>query len=555
MIMSGAAAVVACILEQGVDTVFGYPGGQIMPLYDALYDAPLRHILTVHEQGAVHAADGYARASGRVGVCIATSGPGATNLVTGLATAYLDSVPMVAITGQVATSLLGRDAFQEVDITGITMSVTKHNFLVKDPARIPEIMRLAFRLARSGRPGPVLVDLPRDVQVGSLDYSPLLAPSPEPQGEPSAKILAAVRQAAQALETARRPVLVIGGGVTRGGASEAVRLLAEKYRLPVVSTLMGLGGLPASHPQFLGLTGMHGHKAANHAVCKSDLIIAVGSRFSDRVTGDRQKYLTGKTLIHIDIDRSEVGKNVDALIGLVGELRCLLNLLSDAGSPQNLEEWWQTIAGWRREFADQCDDQQLTAPWMMREISRQVAGKQVVFATDVGQHQMWAAQHLAVDRPGSWLTSGGLGTMGFGLPAAMGAQVALPDARAILIAGDGGFKMTAMELFTIATYNLPVISIIVNNRCLGMVRQWQQLFFRERYSASLAQGEMNFVAQAQACGVAATRATTPDQFRQAFADAWSEGKPAVIVADVAMNDLVTPMIAPGAPLDQYVAIE
>ena len=554
MIITGAEAVVACLLEQQVDTVFGYPGGQIMPLYDALYDAKLQHILTVHEQGAVHAADGYARASGRVGVCIATSGPGATNLVTGLAAAYLDSVPMVAITGQVSTALLGRDAFQEVDITGITMSVTKHNFLVKDPARIPEVMRLAFRIARSGRPGPVLIDLPRDVQVGAFDYSPAVLPETT-QVQPQAQVLDLVRQAAQALSSAKRPVMVIGGGVTRGEASGEVRQLAEKYQLPVVSTLMGLGGLPASHPQFLGLTGMHGHKAANNAICGADLIIAVGSRFSDRVTGDRQRYLAGKTLIHIDIDRSEVGKNVAALFGLVGDMKVLLALLREAGEPGQLEDWWQTIAAWRRQFAETYDSERLTAPWMMRQISEQVAGQSVIFASDVGQHQMWAAQHLAIESPGTWLTSGGLGAMGFGLPAAMGAQVAVPDSRTVVIAGDGGFKMTAMELLTIATYNLPVISVVIDNHCLGMVRQWQQLFYSERYSSSLAPREMDFVGQARSCGVEGVRVSTPEEFKQAFAAAWLIRKPMVIVADIATGDLVTPMIAPGAPLNEYVEIE
>ncbi|MDR3588607.1 MAG: biosynthetic-type acetolactate synthase large subunit [Negativicutes bacterium] len=551
MIMTGAEAVVACLLEQEVDTVFGYPGGQIMPLYDALYDAPLQHILTVHEQGAVHAADGYARASGRVGVCIATSGPGATNLVTGLAAAYLDSVPLVAITGQVSTALLGRDAFQEVDITGITMSVTKHNFLVKDPARIPEVMRLAFRIAGSGRPGPVLIDLPRDVMIGALDYIPAVLQEAKP-AQPPPQVLDAVRQAAAALSAARRPVMVIGGGVTRGGASGEARQLAEKYRLPVVSTLMGLGGLPANHPQFLGLTGMHGHKAANNAVVNADLIIAIGSRFSDRVTGDRHRYLEGKTLIHIDIDRSEVGKNVAALIGLVGELPVLLALLRDAGEPGCLDQWWQTIESWRRQLASPDRGERLTAPWIMGEISRQVAGQPVIFASDVGQHQMWAAQHLAIDAPGTWLTSGGLGAMGFGLPAAMGAQIAAPGSRVVAIAGDGGFKMTAMELYTIATYNLPVIAVVIDNRCLGMVRQWQQLFYKGRYSASLVPRPMDFVGQARSCGVDGCQTGTPDGFRQAFAAAWSDKKPMVIVADIAQGDLVDPMIAPGASLDEYV---
>lgn len=554
MQLSGAAAVVRCLIEQGVDTVFGYPGGQIMPLYDALYEAPLRHILTVHEQGAVHAADGYARASGRVGVCIATSGPGATNLVTGLATAYLDSVPLVALTGQVATGLLGRDSFQEVDITGITMSVTKHNFLIRDPARIPETLRLAFRIARAGRPGPVLVDLPRDVQQGSLVFSP---PRKEaaPIWQPGEKVLAAVGRAAAALQAARRPVMVVGGGVIRGGASREVRILAEKLGVPVVSTLMGLGALPASHPQWLGLTGMHGHVAANRAVHEADLVIAVGSRFSDRVTGDPKRYPAGKTFIHFDIDRSEVSKNIATHIALIGELGPLMTLLAGEAQSGDIGDWLAAVGAWREETCPRYADDCLNAPWIMRRISEQTAGQQVIFATDVGQHQMWAAQHLVVEAPGTWLTSGGLGTMGFGLPAAMGAQVAVPGARTVVIAGDGGFKMTGMELHTIAANRLPVIAVVIDNRCLGMVRQWQQLFFGGRYSASLVERDMDFTAFAGVFGIPGRRVATPAEFSEAFAAAWAAGGPAVIVAEIDQQELVTPMIAPGAALNEFVPVK
>ena len=555
MQLTGAQAVVKCLEEEGVDTVFGYPGGQIMPLYDALYDSSLRHILTVHEQGAAHAADGYARTSGRVGVCIATSGPGATNLVTGLAAAYLDSVPLVAITGQVPAAMLGRDAFQEVDITGITMSVTKHNFLVRDAARIPEIMRLAFRIARTGRPGPVLVDLPRDVQQASFAYSPADQPPPEQRSPAGGRAEEALNKAAAAIQAARRPVMVVGGGVIRGQAAHEARLLAEKLGLPVVGTLMGLGALPAAHPQWLGLTGMHGHIAANRAVHDADLVIAVGSRFSDRVTGDPQRYPAGKTFIHLDIDRSEVGKNVASHIALVGELKPLLTELAARAAAGDIAPWQAAVAAWREENCPAYDDQNLNAPWVMREISSQTAGSPVVFATDVGQHQMWAAQHLAVDAPGTWLTSGGLGAMGYGLPAALGAQVAAPGHRVVLLAGDGGFKMTGMELHTIATYNLPVIAVILDNHCLGMVRQWQQLFYRERYSASLAPREMDFTALAAVCGIPGRRAATPGEFAAAFAAAWASGGPAVIVAEIGTYDLVTPMIAPGAALNEFVHVK
>ncbi|HWQ62540.1 MAG TPA: biosynthetic-type acetolactate synthase large subunit [Negativicutes bacterium] len=554
MQLTGAQAVVKCLGEEGVDTVFGYPGGQIMPLYDALYDAPLRHILTVHEQGAVHAADGYARASGRVGVCIATSGPGATNLVTGLAAAYLDSVPLVAITGQVPTAMLGRDSFQEVDITGITMSVTKHNFLVRDAARIPEILRLAFRIARTGRPGPVLVDLPRDVQQATFAYCPADPPA-EPNPPGGGRTEEGVRRAAAAIKAARRPVMVVGGGVIRGQAAHEARLLAEKLALPVVSTLMGLGAMPSTHPQWLGLTGMHGHVAANRTVHEADLVIAVGSRFSDRVTGDPKRYPAGKTFIHLDIDRSEVGKNVASHIALVGELKPLLAELAARAATGDIVPWRDTVAAWREETRPEYLADTLNAPWIMREISRHAAGSPVVFATDVGQHQMWAAQHLAVDAPGTWLTSGGLGAMGYGLPAALGAQVAAPGHRAVLVAGDGGFKMTGMELYTLATYNLPVIAVILDNRCLGMVRQWQQLFYRERYSASLAPREMDFTALAAVCGIPGRRAATPAEFTAAFAAAWASGGPAVIVAEIGTEELVTPMIAPGAALNEFVHVK
>ncbi len=554
MQLTGAAATVQCLVEQGVDTVFGYPGGQIMPLYDALYDAPIRHILTVHEQGAIHAADGYARASGRVGVCIATSGPGATNLVTGLATAYLDSVPLVAITGQVPTFMLGRDSFQEVDITGITMTVTKHNFLVRDAARIPEIMRLAFRIASSGRPGPVLVDLPRDVQQGLLTFYPPEAP-PAQNGTRSDRTLAAVEQAAALISAARRPVMVVGGGVIRGQAAAETRSLAEKLDLPVVSTLMGLGALPATHPQWLGLTGMHGHVAANRAVHEADLVIAVGSRFSDRVTGDPKRYPQGKTFIHLDIDRSEVDKNVASHIALVGELRPLLGQLADSCAAGDWEDWRRTVDAWRLEGRTDYRDDSLNPPWIMREIAAQTADRPTIFATDVGQHQMWAAQHLAIGSPGTWLTSGGLGTMGFGLPAAIGAQVAAPDRRVVVVAGDGGFKMTGMELYTVAAHNLPVITVIIDNGCLGMVRQWQQLFYGKRYSASICPRQMDFAGFAEVFGLPGRRVTTAGEFSQALAAALAAGGPAVIIAAIGGEELVTPMIAPGAGLNEFVHVK
>ncbi len=552
MRISGAQIIVECLKEQGVDTVFGYPGGTILPLYDALHDSAIRHILTVHEQGAAHAADGYARASGRVGVCIATSGPGATNLVTGLAAAFMDSIPVVAITGQVPTSLIGRDAFQEVDITGITMPITKHNFLVKDPARLAETLRYAFRIAASGRPGPVLVDVPRDVQTAAV----LFEPAGEPEKVPfamSGAVLARIDAAAEAIARARQPVIIVGGGAVAAEASSEVSALAERLACPVVSTLMGLGAVPASHPLFLGLTGMHGHKPANNCIHDADLIIAVGSRFSDRVTGDRVKYAAGKTVVHIDVDPAEIDKNVAAGIGLTGDMKTILSFLGERTPSGDTEAWWEKIAAWQADYRSEPDSGRLTAPWLFTEISSQTAGADCIFATDVGQHQMWAAQHLKIETPRTWLTSGGLGAMGFGLPAAMGAQIAAPGKRVIHIAGDGGFKMTGAELYTVAAHRLPVISVIVNNSGLGMIRQLQHAFFDKRYTACELPA-VDFTAFAAAFGIGAATADTPQEFAAAFAAALASPGPRVIVANIAPEDLVTPMVPPGAAINAYLDI-
>ena len=552
MRISGAQIIVECLKEQGVDTVFGYPGGTILPLYDALCDAPIRHILTVHEQGAAHAADGYARASGRVGVCIATSGPGATNLVTGLAAAYMDSVPVVAITGQVPTALIGRDAFQEVDITGITMPVTKHNFLVKDIAKLAETLRYAFRIAASGRPGPVLVDVPRDIQTAAALFESAAESGRVPFAVTGAAV-SRIEAAAEAIGRAERPVIIVGGGAVAADTGAEVVQLAEKIASPVVSTLMGLGACPASHPLFLGLTGMHGHKAANNAVHAADLMIAVGSRFSDRVTGDRAKYAAGKTVIHIDVDPAEIDKNVAARIGLTGDMKTILGILNDRLSGGGTPAWREQIAAWQLEDSPEPAGDRLTAPALFGEIAARTAGGAYLFATDVGQHQMWAAQYLKIETPRTWLTSGGLGAMGYGLPAAMGAQFAVPGKRVIHIAGDGGFKMTGAELYTVATHNLPIISIIVDNGGLGMIRQLQHAFFDKRYTACRLPA-VDFTAFAAAFGVAAVRAETPAAFAAAFAAALQSPGPRVIIATIAAEDLVTPMVPPGAAINAYLDI-
>lgn len=549
MKVSGARAIVQCLLEQGVDTVFGYPGGTILPLYDALYEAPLRHVLTVHEQGAAHAADGYARASGRVGVCIATSGPGATNLVTGLAAAYMDSSPVVAITGQVPTGLIGRDAFQEVDITGITLPVTKHNFLVKDPQSLPNILRKAFHIARSGRPGPVLVDVPRDIQTMEIDFSPAAA-APQRKAEtfPSPRL----DQAASAIQNAQRPVILVGGGAVSGEAASEIMTLAESCEIPVASTLMGLGAFPGSHPLFLGLTGMHGQKIANHAIRCSDVLIAVGSRFSDRVTGNRSCYAADKVVIHIDIDPAEIDKNVAAHIGLAGNMKELLNQLLSRLQPRQTLAWREEIASKQEPRPDDGQDR-LTAAAIMRQINEQTNGKPFVFATDVGQHQMWAAQELVIDTPRSWVTSGGLGAMGFGLPAAIGAQFAVPNKRVVHFAGDGGFKMTGAELYTAAVNDLPIITVIINNNCLGMIRQLQHAYFDQRYMSCYLP-PVDFVPFARAFGVQAVSVDTEAEFARAFAEAAATRAPRVIIANVATQDMVTPMLAAGAALDEYIDI-
>lgn len=546
MRMSGAGIIVECLREQGVDTIFGYPGGTVLPLYDALAGSPVRHILTVHEQGAIHAADGYARASGRVGVCLATSGPGATNLVTGLAAAFMDSVPLVALTGQVPTSLIGSDAFQEIDIVGITMPITKHNFLVKDAAKLADTIRCAFRIARSGRPGPVLVDLPRDIQTAEA-YFESEPPPAERLSQPPERDSPALGHAVHKLREAERPVIIVGGGAVSAEAQAEIKHLAEKLTAPVVSTLMGLGAFPSSHPLALGLTGLHGHKPANEALFEADIIVAVGSRFSDRVTGDRTRFAADKTIIHIDVDPAEIAKNIAACIGVTGDLRAIVGEIAEALPSRKRAKWWSH----NPPPAEEPEQGPLDAPWLFRQIAAQTAGRDCIFTTDVGQHQIWAAQHLALETPRSWLTSGGLGAMGFGLPAAIGAQVAMPRRRVVHIAGDGGFKMTGTELYTIASNRLPIISIIVDNSGLGMIRQLQHVFFNQRYVACRLPPLADFTAFAAAFGIAAEVAETRQAFAAAFAKALAAPQPMVIVARVPPEDMVTPMVKPEAAINVY----
>ncbi len=553
MLTTGAKAIIECLKEQGVDTIFGYPGGMILPMYDALVDEKnIRQILVTHEQNAAHAADGYARVTGKVGVCMATSGPGATNLVTGIATAFMDSIPVVAITGQVDTNLLGRDAFQETDILDITMPVTKHNFKVKDPRKLIETVRRAFEIALEGRRGPVLVDIPRDIFFAEVDYKPQAVPE-KIVGKPDPDFVICAAEAAEEIAKAERPAVIVGGGAISAGASKEIIDFVEKYNLPVVNTLMGIGAVPRSHPQNLGFAGMHGKKAANHAVAAADLVIAIGSRFGDRQTGNLNKYTRSKKFIHIDIDPAEIDKNIEGSLGLAGDMKVILKLLMRHDSGKNLSDWWQQIESWQEEYEYDYQVSRLTVPWAMNQIAKKTAGKPYAYATDVGQHQMWAALHLCVEEPRTWLTSGGLGTMGFGLPAAMGAQVACGKSRRLIcVSGDGGIKMTGNEYYTIARLKLPVISLIVNNTSLGMIRQLQKVMYKERYIACEFDTQPDYVKYAESFGIKAEAVSTQEEFANALNKALEDTEnPRVIVLNV-WRSFVEPMIKGNARIDEFV---
>lgn len=553
MIMSGAKAVIECLREQGVEIIFGYPGGMILPMYDALVDEKdIRQILVTHEQNAAHAADGYARASGKVGVCMATSGPGATNLVTGIATAFMDSIPVVAITGQVETKLLGRDAFQEIDILDITMPVTKHNFKVKDPRKLVETIRQAFDIAMSGRRGPVLVDIPRDLFFAEVDYKP--QPVIEKiVGKPDPDFIICAAEAVEEIVNAERPVVIVGGGAIPANASQEIINFIERYNLPVVNTLMGIGAVPRSHPQNLGFAGLHGTKAANHAIAASDLVIAVGSRFGDRQTGNVAKYTQAKKFIHIDIDPAEIDKNIAGSLGLAGDMKTILKLLMRHEPSQPRTDWWAQIESWKETYEYDYQVNRLTVPWAMNQIAKQTAGKSFAYATDVGQHQMWAALHLHVEEPRTWFTSGGLGTMGFGLPAAMGAQFFYgKNRRVICVTGDGGIKMTGNEYYTIARLKLPIISLIVNNTSLGMIRQLQKVMYKERYIACELDYNMDYVKYAESFGIKAVAVSTQEEFAHALQRALEDTEnPRVIVLNV-WRSFVEPMAKGGANINEFV---
>lgn len=553
MRLSGADIIIECLKEQGVDTVFGFPGGQALIIYDALYKArhEIRHILTSHEQGASHAADGYARATGKVGVCFSTSGPGATNLVTGIATAYMDSVPVVAITGQVPTALLGKDSFQEVDITGITMPVTKHNYIVKDVTRLADVIREAFIIAKSGRPGPVLIDVCKDVTAAETEFEnkPLQKISAVPM-EVNEK---AIEAAAKVINSAERPVILSGGGVSIAGASEEVLTLSEKARIPVCTSLMGMGSFPGNHEAFMGMVGMHGTKTSNLAVSDSDLFIAIGARFSDRVISDVSMFAPKAKIMHIDVDPAEVGKNISVDYPLIGNIKMILERINLRVEEKNHTDWYAQIKEWKEAYPLKYSQDGVLRPQYIVERIYELTKGEAIITTEVGQHQMWAAQYYKYTYPRQFLSSGGLGTMGYGFGACMGAQLGRPDKKVINIAGDGSFRMNCNELATAVEYKLPIIIALFNNGVLGMVRQWQELFFGSRFSATTLGSATNYKALAEAYGAIGIDVRKPEEVDGAILKALeSTDTPVVINFEIDKDDKVFPIVAPGKPISEII---
>ena len=546
--LTGAEIVIECLKEQEVDTVFGYPGGTILNIYDALYkhQNEIKHILTSHEQGAAHAADGYARATGKVGVCLATSGPGATNLVTGIATAYMDSIPIVAITCNVGVSLLGKDSFQEIDITGITLPITKHNFIVKDVNNLAATIRKAFAIAKKGRPGPVLIDIPKDVTANKAEYvkeKPVAV-------EPSQNICETqLDTAVEMIKDAKKPYIFVGGGAILSGASEELYTFAKKVDAPVTDSLMGKGAFPGTDPLYTGMLGMHGTKTSNYGVSECDLLIVIGARFSDRVTGNAQKFAQNAKIIQIDVDVAEMNKNVMISAGVVGDIKVVLDRLNERLEQQDHAEWVTKIQEYKEKYPLVYHKDVLSGPFVVEEIYRQTKGEAII-STEVGQHQMWAAQFYKYTKPRTFLTSGGLGTMGYGLGAALGAKSGREDKVVVNIAGDGCFRMNMNEIATAVRHNIPVIQVVINNHVLGMVRQWQNLFYGQRYSATVLNDAVDFVKLAEAMGAEGIRATTQEEFKSAFEKAMNLGRPVVIDCQIDSDDKVWPMVAPGAAISE-----
>lgn len=548
MRLTGAEIVIECLKEQGVDTVFGYPGGTILNIYDALYkhSNEIRHVLTSHEQGASHAADGYARATGKVGVCMATSGPGATNLVTGIATAYMDSVPMVAITANVNLPLLGKDTFQEVDIAGVTMPITKHGYIVKDVNILADTIRKAFQIAKSGRPGPVLVDITKDVTANTCEYTPV---SPKESEKVKRYTENDLEEAVSLIEKAEKPFIYLGGGAIISEAAEEVAEFAEKIDAPVCDTLMGKGAFDGHSSRYTGMIGMHGTKASNFGVSECDLLIALGARFSDRVIGNPKTFAKNAKVLHIDIDAAEIGKNIPAYASVTGDLKCVLHELNERLAKKAHPEWMAHIHALKEKYPLKYNTEQLSCPFVIEEIDRVTKGEAVI-STDVGQHQMWAAQYYKYTKPRTFLSSGGLGTMGYGLGACIGAKVGQPDKICINIAGDGCFRMNMNELATASRYNIPIIQVIINNHVLGMVRQWQTLFYDHRYSQTVLNDKVDFCKVSEGLGCTAMRVTKKEEFAPALEKAIAMQAPVVIECVIPEDDKVFPMVPAGAPISE-----
>lgn len=546
MQLTGSQILIECLKEQGVDTVFGYPGGAILNVYDELYkhSDEIKHILTSHEQGASHAADGYARATGKVGVCFATSGPGATNLVTGIATAYMDSVPVVAITCNVGVPLLGKDSFQEIDIVGVTLPITKHNFIVKDVNKLADVIRDAFRIAKEGRPGPVLIDIPKDVTAKMADYEYKTPVVPEVNKNIDSNEIA---EAIDMIKKARKPFVFVGGGSIISGASAEIAEFVEKVDAPVCDTLMGKGAFDGTSERYTGMLGMHGTKTSNFGVMECDLLIVLGARFSDRVTGDTSKFASNARILQIDIDPAEINKNIKVDMSIVGDIKVVLEAINARLDKENHKEWMDHIYEMKKEYPLRYNKDILTGPYLMEKIFEVTDGNAII-TTEVGQHQMWAAQYYKYKEPRTFLSSGGLGTMGYGLGASIGAKLGRKDKIVINIAGDGCFRMNMNELATATRYNIPIIEIIVNNHVLGMVRQWQTLYYGQRYSYTVLEDQVDYVKVAEGLGAKAYRVETKEDFEAALKDAIAMTIPCVLDCHIEKDDKVFPMVSPGASL-------
>ncbi len=560
--MKGAEILLKCLIKEGVDTIFGYPGGSVLPIYDALYDSSIQHILVRHEQGAAHAADGYARSTGKVGVCLATSGPGATNLVTGIATACMDSIPLVVITGQVATSVIGKDAFQEADMTGITLPITKHNYLVEKLEDLPRIIKEAFHIARTNRPGPVLIDFPKDMQEKNIFYDEDAEVEMQLPGYHVASEvdLVQVQKAADAIRKAKRPIFYVGGGVISAEASEELLKIAEKMQIPVTTTLMGLGAFPGDHPLAIGMLGMHGSRYANYAISECDLMLAAGVRFDDRVTSKLATFAPHAQVVHMDIDAAEIGKNVEAHIPIIGNVKQSLQAIWEALGDQQSSgsEWCEKLQKWKQQYPltyHASQEGRIMPQYIIEKLSEITQGN-IIITTEVGQNQMWAAQHFIYKKPRTFISSGGLGTMGYGFPAAIGAAVGNPGKKVIDIAGDGSIQMNIQELATAVQYKLPVVICILNNQFLGMVRQWQSLFYEGRYSYTDIMCQPDFVKLAEAYGALGIRVTEQEEVEAALKQAldYQEG-PVILDFQVEREANVFPIVPPGASLIDMVGGE